>query len=47
MVMHIRAKSEPIVNNRFQHVEDWWQETIDKFTDQKHICKKDFIIEFK
>ena len=40
MVMHIRAKSEPIV-------EDWWQETIDKFTDQKHVCKKDFIIELK
>ena len=26
--MNIRAKIEPIV-------EDWWQETIDKFTDQK------------
>ena len=38
--MNIRAKSESIV-------EDWWQETIDKFTDQKYIFKKDFIIEFK
>ena len=35
-----RAKSEPIV-------EDWWQETIDKFTDQKHIFKKELISEFK
>ena len=26
--MNIRAKSEPVV-------EDWWQETIDKLTDQK------------
>ena len=39
-VRNIRAKSEPIV-------EDWWQETVDKFTDQKHIFKKDFIIELK
>ena len=38
--MNIRAKSEPIV-------EDWWQETIDKLTNQKHIFKKDFITEFK
>ena len=38
--MNIRAKSEPIV-------EDWWQETIDKFTNQKYILKKDFITEFK
>ena len=38
--MNIRAKSEPVV-------EDWWQETIDKFTDQKHIFNMDFIIEFK
>ena len=37
--MNIRAKSEPIV-------EDRWQETIDKFIDQKHIFK-DFITEFK
>ena len=34
--MNIRAKSEPVV-------EDWLQETIDKFTDQKHIFKKDFL----
>ena len=38
--MNITAKSEPIV-------EDWWQETTDKFTDQKKIFKKDFITEFK
>ena len=38
--MKIRAKSEPVV-------EDWWQQTIDKFTDQKQIFKMDFIIEFK
>ena len=38
--MNIRAKSEAIV-------EEWWQGTIDKFTDQKHIFKKNFIIEFK
>ena len=38
--MIVRAKSEPIV-------EDWWHETIDKFTVQKHIFRKDFIIEFK
>ena len=38
--MNIRTKSEPIV-------EEWWQETNDKFTDQKHIFKKDPIIEFK
>ena len=37
--MKIRAKSEPVV-------EGWWQETIDKFTDQKHIFKMDFVIEF-
>ena len=30
--MNIRAKSEPVL-------EDWWQETIDKFTDQKHISR--------
>ena len=30
--MNTGAKSEPIA-------EDWWQETIDKFTDQKHIFK--------
>ena len=30
--MNIRAKSEPVV-------EDWWQETVDKFTDQKHISR--------
>ena len=34
--MTIRAKSEPVI-------EDCWRETIDKFTDQKHIFKKDFI----
>ena len=38
--MNIRAKSEPVV-------EDWWRETIDKFTDQKDIFKMDFIIESK
>ena len=38
--MNIRAKSEPVA-------EDWWQEAIDKFTDQKHIFKMDVIIEFK
>ena len=38
--MNIGAKSEPII-------EDWWQEDIDRFTNQKHIFKKDFIIEFK
>ena len=38
--MNIGAKSEPIV-------EDWWQEDIDKFTNHKHIFKKDFIIEFE
>ena len=37
--MKIRAKSKPVV-------EGWWQETIDKFTDQKHIFKMDFVIEF-
>ena len=31
--MNIRAKSEPTV-------EDWRQDTVDKFTDQKHIFKK-------
>ena len=40
MVTDIRVKSKPIVD-------DWWQETIDKLTDQKYIFKKDFIIEFK
>ena len=38
--MNIGSKSEAIG-------EGWWQETIDKFTDQKHIFKEDFIIEFK
>ena len=38
--MNIRAKSKPIVK-------DWWQETIDKFTDQNHNFKMGFIIEFK
>ena len=38
--MNIIAKSEPTV-------EDWWQETIDEPTDQKHIFNKDFIIEVK
>ena len=38
--MTIRAKSEPVI-------EDWWRETIEKFADQKHNFKKDFIIEFK
>ena len=38
--MNISAKSESIL-------EEWWQETIDKFTGQKHIFKKDSIIEFK
>ena len=38
--MNIRAKNE-------QTVEGWWQETNDKFIDQKHIFKKEFIIEFK
>ena len=32
--MNIRPKSEPIVKG-------WWQETIDKFTNQKHIFKND------
>ena len=30
--MNIRAKSEPVV-------EDWWRQTIDKFTDQKDILR--------
>ena len=38
--MNIRSKSEP-------NVEDWWQEAGDKLIDQKHLFKKDFIIEFK
>ena len=38
--MNIRAKSEPVV-------EHWWQETTDKFTDQKYIFEMDFITEFK
>ena len=38
--MNIRGKNESIV-------EDWWQEIIDKFADQKKIFKKTFIIEFK
>ena len=38
--MNIRAKSETVV-------EGWWQETINQFTDQKHIFKMDLIIEFK
>ena len=39
MVMNIGAKNKP-------NVEDWWLEIIDKFTDQKHIFKKYFTIEF-
>ena len=31
--MNIGAKSEPII-------EDWWQDIIDKVTDQKHIFQK-------
>ena len=38
--MNIRAKSEPVV-------EDWLQETIDVFTEQKYIFKMDLVIEFK
>ena len=38
--MNIREQSEPVVEN-------WLQKTIDKFTDQKHIFKMDFISEFK
>ena len=40
IVINIGAKSELIV-------EVWCQETINKFTDQKNIFKKDFIHEFK
>ena len=38
--MNIRAKSEAVIEN-------WWQETIDKFTDRKHTFNMDFAIEFK
>ena len=42
IVMNTREKIEPIAI-----VGNWWQQTIDKFTDYKHIFKKDVIIEFK